>query len=220
MQITCEALGAHPAPQLTWEEPQDADIDIRAQPQIKDNTKTTDIRHTLMYKANLRDTGGQIKCIGTQVSRDGRTVLYENSATLKLRVEKLVLPRDDALTQKIGIISGVLLAVIFLILLCVFVIWCVCKRRRKRSRPPSSTGTEDTSPEEPPIKPIWTTPMVNNASGPPLLRSSQVNSNKHQRSHHHHHQGLHHGSSHISNTVSQATVSTQSTGKRKNYNPI
>ena len=75
-----------------------------------------------------------------QVSKDGRTVLYENSAVLKLKVDKLILPIDNALTQKIGIISGVLLAVIFLILLCVFVIFAVCKRRRKRSRPPSSTG--------------------------------------------------------------------------------
>ena len=98
---------------------------------------------------------------------------------LKLKVEKLILPIDDALTQKIGIISGVLLSVIFLILLVVFVIFAVCKRRRKRSRPPSSTGTEDTSPEEPPIKPIWTTP-IGVSNGPPLI------SRHPKRSHQHH----------------------------------
>ena len=72
-------------------------------------------------------------------------MLYENKAVLKLKVEKLILPIDNALTQKIGIISGVLLAVIFLILICVFVIFAVCKRRRKRSRPPSSTGNCSTN---------------------------------------------------------------------------
>ncbi len=56
-------------------------------------------------------------CLNYQIDHDGRTVLYEGSTSLKLRVEKLVLPVDDALTQKIGIISGVLLAIIFLILL-------------------------------------------------------------------------------------------------------
>ena len=198
-QITCEALNAHPAPQLSWVEPQDAEVDITAQPEISTYDTTADIRHTIKYKAHLRDNGGQISCIGSQVARDGRTVLYEKTATVKLRVEKLVLPVDNALTQKIGIISGVLLAVIFLILLMVFVIFAVCKRRRKRSRPPSSTGTEDTcSPEEPPLKPIWTTTPMNGVKGGavPLIQARHVG-----RSHH------------LNNTLSQATVCTQSTGR-------
>ena len=73
-----------------------------------------------------------------QVDHDGRTVLYESSTSLKLRVEKLVLPVDNALTQKIGIISGVLLAFIFLILLivfCCFVVVKRCTRRRGGRRP-------------------------------------------------------------------------------------
>merc|ERR1712029_235907 len=127
-----------------------------------------------------------------------------------------ILPIDDALTQKIGIISGVLLSVIF----------AVCKRRRKSSRPPSSTGTDDTTPEDT-IKPIWTTPLNGGSHGPPLIsraghkppqqaalqtqqtqqQSQQVSSN---RSHVI-------GHSHMSNTVSQATVSTQSTGSNASW---
>lgn len=106
LQITCEALNAHPAPQLSWVEPQDAEVDISAQPQINTYDYTTDIRHSIKYKAHLRDNGGQIKCLGTQVSKDGRTVLYETHAVIKLQVDKRVLPVDNALTQKIGIISG------------------------------------------------------------------------------------------------------------------
>ena len=40
-------------------------------------------------------------------------------------------------------------------------------------------GTEDTSPEEPPIKPIWTTP-IGVTNGPPLI------SRHPKRSHQHH----------------------------------
>ena len=61
--------------------------------------------------------------------------------SLKLNVEKVVLPVDNALTQKIGIISGVLLAIVFLILLLLFCCFVCCNKRRwgkKRSRPPSS----------------------------------------------------------------------------------
>ena len=48
------------------------------------------------------------------------------------------------------------------------------------------SGTEDTSPEEPPIKPIWTTPMNNGSGGPPIIRQ-QVQQQKSHRSHHNHH---------------------------------
>ena len=102
------------------------------------------------------------------------------------------------------------MAVIFLILLCVFVIFAVCKRRRKRSRPPSSTGTDDTSPEEPPLKPIWTTPLSHVAgNGPPLI-------SRHPKHHSRSHQ-LHHAQHLMSNTVSRATVSTQSTGSNASW---
>ncbi len=213
LQITCEALNAHPAPQLRWEEPLEAEVDLTAQSQINTNSLyTTDIRHTIKYKAQLKDDGQQIKCIATQVTKDGRTVLYENSALVKLKVEKLILPIDNALTQKIGIISGVLLAVIFLILLCVFVIFALCKRRRKRSRPPSSTGTEDTcSPEEPPLKPIWTTgPLSVSNNVPNVKRHQHLPQVQAKRSQHLQHQLM-------SNTVSQATVSTQSTGSNASW---
>jgi hypothetical protein len=82
-------------------------------------------------------------------------------SSLKLKVNKIVLPVDNALTQKIGIISGVLLAIIFLILLLLFCTFVGCNKRRwKRSRPPSSQATteeEDGASPAPPIKPIWTT---------------------------------------------------------------
>ena len=40
------------------------------------------------------------------------------------------------------------------------------------------TGTEDTSPEEPPIKPIWTTP-IGVSNGPPLITRHPKRSHQH-----------------------------------------
>ena len=109
------------------------------------NDHTTDVYHTIKYRAQLQDNNTVLTCIATQLDMNGKDVLYESSTTITLKVDKIVLPPvDNALTQKIGIISGVLLSVIFLILLIVFVVFLVCKRRRKRSRPPSSQATDDT----------------------------------------------------------------------------
>ena len=74
------------------------------------------------------------RCIATQVDRDGRTILYTRTETIKLHVEKLIIPPPVSLTQKIGIISAVLLAIIFLILCCVFCLFAICKKRRRQKR--------------------------------------------------------------------------------------
>ena len=97
MQITCEDLGGHPLAQFRWKMPQDAEVDISAQPQTKAPifttfNKHTDTRHTIKYKANLNDNNGEIRCIATQTDRDG-TVLYENTARLKLKVSKVLPPK-------------------------------------------------------------------------------------------------------------------------------
>ncbi len=139
---------------------------------------TSDVFHTVKYKANLTHDGREVTCVARQLSRDGRTILYEASASIRLRVDKIVQPAGNAFTQKIGIISGVLLIFILLILLLVFCLCVVCKRRRRKgSRPSSSQGIADgaastsagSTPEQP-IKPIWTTgpePRVGPAAGDP-----------------------------------------------------
>ena len=221
-QVRCAALGAHPASQISWQEPQDANVDISKRPEIVSDsqTHTTDVYHTIKYKASLKDNDKRITCIATQLDRDGRTVMYESTTSVRLKVNKLVLPIDGAFTQKIGIISGVLLAIIFLILCIVFILFVVCKkRRRKRSRPPSSQATDDTSPDNSTtIKPIWTTldPMraqhvrrnnnviVHRQEQPytDLIENAGVEGQQ-PRIHHHHHHYL---------ATSNGTMSTQSTG--------
>ena len=146
-QIRCAATGGFPAPQLSWSEPAEAEVDFTAEPEIVTmrNDHTTDVYHTVKYRASLRDNNTVITCIATQLDLNGKDVIYESSAAILIKVDKIVLPPvDNALTQKIGIISGVLISIIFIILLIVVIAFLVCKRRRKRSRPPSSQATDDT----------------------------------------------------------------------------
>ena len=77
---------------------------------------------------------GIFRCTATQVDRDGQHILYEYTEIIKLRVDKLIIPPPNTLTQKIGIISAVLLAVIFLILCIVFILFALCKKRRRQKR--------------------------------------------------------------------------------------
>lgn len=79
---------------------------MTADPEIVRHQHTTDVYHSAVYKADLKDNNREITCVATQLDRNGRDVLYETSTSLRLKVEKLPLPVDNALTQKIGIISG------------------------------------------------------------------------------------------------------------------
>lgn len=237
---------------MSWSEPADSDIDFTAEPEIVTLTHdhTTNVFHTIQvpdyshlallfsmtmltlifcylpiqYRAALRDNNTIISCVATQLDHNGVDILYESSTALVLRVDKIVLPPiEDALTQKIGIISGVLLAIIFLILVTIFSVFVVCKRKRKRSRHPSSQVTDDTSPEQHTsiIKPIWTTSRG--------LVTSTFHNNKvykekdpeYQKSGNleHHHNLLVQSQNHkpLLRHTSRATVSTQSTASQGSW---
>ncbi|QQP38472.1 Uncharacterized protein FKW44_019047, partial [Caligus rogercresseyi] len=119
------------------------------------------VNHASVYKAKLEDNNRIITCVATQLDHDGRTVLYENSASIKLNVEKIILPVDFALHQRIGIISGVLLFIIFLLLLilCLFIFLCRRKRNRQRRREHgqiTASSSHHSLHQTPSLKPIWT----------------------------------------------------------------
>jgi hypothetical protein len=68
-QIRCAATGGFPAPQLSWSEPAEAEVDFTAEPEIVTmrNDHTTDVYHTVKYRASLRDNNTIISCIATQL---------------------------------------------------------------------------------------------------------------------------------------------------------
>merc|ERR1719483_1105461 len=71
---------------------------------------------SLIYRANLSDNGTTIECRGYQSSADG-VMLYTNSVQILLHVEELVVSQSTAIEERIGIISGIILAIIFIILI-------------------------------------------------------------------------------------------------------
>jgi len=175
----------------------------------------------------LDDNNTQITCIATQLDHNGKDVLYESSANIILRVEKIVPPpTEDALTQKIGIISGVLLTIIFLLLAIAFLMLFICKRKRKRSGPSSSQVTDDTLTEphhSSVIKPIWTT---NRGMTTSPIQTAKVYKEKDleyqnsANSEDHHNLlsgGKHYSKPTLSHTVSGGTMSTQSTGSQGSW---
>jgi len=114
------------------------------------------------YTAIVKDNNTFITCLATQLDHNGKDVLYETRARLILHIEEMVQPlspTDDALTQNISIISGVVLSVLFLALVIIFVVLVVCKRRRTLLRSASNQNTEDTSQETSSsfYKPVWST---------------------------------------------------------------
>lgn len=183
--------------------------------------------HFIQYKASLRDNDTRITCIATQLDHNGKDVLYESSADLILQVDKIVLPPiENALTQKIGIISGVLLAIIFLILAIIFLMFVVCKRKRKRSGPSSSQVTDETIPEPHTsvIKPIWTTSRgmttspIHNIKVYKEKEAEYRQSSANLEDHHNLLSGQgHHQKPPLTQTVSRGTVSTQSTGSQGSW---
>ena len=69
LQIRCAALGAHPIPQISWEAPTGATIDISRPSEITEDAvrHTADVYHVLTYRAALKDDKQKITCIATQV---------------------------------------------------------------------------------------------------------------------------------------------------------
>ena len=160
--------------------------------------------------------------------------MYESTTTVLLKVNKLVLPIDGALTQKIGIISGILLAIIFLILCIVFILFALCKKRRRRrkgpvgegSRPTSSQATDDTSDNggTGSIKPIWTTLDPLKPQHPQRIKDGRLlaggghansddSHDAYQNGHHHHgyhppHHHHHRGGPHGNHNTTLSTHSS------------
>merc|ERR1719412_540452 len=90
---------------------------------------------TARYTANINDTNSTITCLVSQSD------LYHTNQSITVIVEKIILPiAATSLTHRIGIISGVILAIIFLILICVLLTIIAC-RRQKRTRPTSSQSS-------------------------------------------------------------------------------
>lgn len=109
------------------------------------------IRSSITYLANIDDNNSSISCYVQQSDLYGN-IVYHTQETVYLVVDPApptLLP--VSLSAQVGIMSGALLTIIFLVLGCVLVTMAMCSRQRK---------TMDTTSEEYQsyyARPVWTT---------------------------------------------------------------
>ena len=89
-------------------------------------------QQSLRYVGRLQDHGTNLSCTVVQLDHLG-TVLYSSTISLQLEVSELVIYSQGSgvLEERIGIISGIILAVIFIILIFILTALLLTRRRKK-----------------------------------------------------------------------------------------
>ena len=89
-------------------------------------------QQSLRYVGRLQDHGTNLTCTVVQLDHLG-TVLYSSTISLQLEVSELVIYSQGSgvLEERIGIISGIILAVIFIILIFILTALLLTRRRKK-----------------------------------------------------------------------------------------
>ena len=97
-------------------------------------------QQSLRYVGRLQDHGTNLTCTVVQLDHLG-TVLYSSTISLQLEVSELVIYSQGSgvLEERIGIISGIILAVIFIILIFILTA-LLLTRRRKKVKPEKKPG--------------------------------------------------------------------------------
>ena len=87
---------------------------------------------SLLYQARLEDQGTNITCTVRQMDHLGG-IIYSSTISLQLEVAELVIYSQESgvLEERIGIISGVILAIIFIILIFILIALLLTRRRKK-----------------------------------------------------------------------------------------
>jgi len=105
----------------------------------------------LRYVGRLQDHGTNLTCTVVQLDHLG-TVLYSSTISLQLEVSEAVISTEGirGLEERIGIISGIILAVIFIILIFILTALLLTRKRKKKY---VSVNGEKGSDEM--LAPIW-----------------------------------------------------------------
>ena len=98
----------------------------------------------------MSDNGTTILCRVQQSTADG-SVLYTSTVQLQLHVEQLIMSQNTAIEERIGIISGIILAIIFIILIFILIAFLLTRRRKVNKQ---YSSVPDKSQDEL-LTPIW-----------------------------------------------------------------
>ena len=105
---------------------------------------------SLLYRGNLSDNGTTILCRGYQSKADG-DVLYYSTAQLQLNVKEIVLSQSTAMEERIGFISGIILAIILMLFIFVLLIFLLSRRRKLNEKYSNLTHKSN----EELLTPVW-----------------------------------------------------------------
>jgi hypothetical protein len=139
--ITCVARGGFPAPHFIWEESgHNPDSAARINFGGKETAAEAAVPRSSMeswsmleYQARLNDSGSNITCRVEQYTPAG-DLLYASNILLVLDIAPLVLPLGRAVSEQIGILSGVLLSILLVVLLFTLLMVVMIRRDRRRRR--------------------------------------------------------------------------------------
>jgi len=101
----------------------------------------------------MGDHGANISCTVHQIDRTGG-ILFSSSVSLQLDISELVVysQGSEVLDERLAVISGIILAVIFVILIFILTALLLTRRRKKSPAYEPVTGDKGT---EPLVSPIW-----------------------------------------------------------------
>ena len=112
------------------------------------------VSHTALYKGRMSDNGKNISCTVVQLHSDGRTILFSSTVHIQLRVMTPVV-LSSTLPGKIGIISGILLAIIFIVIIFIIISLVIVRRRKKGQPKYSKYDPVDNKNKDEILNPIW-----------------------------------------------------------------
>ena len=102
----------------------------------------------------MSDNGKNISCTVVQLHSDGRTILFSSTIHIQLRVMTPVV-LSSTLPGKIGIISGILLAIIFIVIIFIIISLVIVRRRKKGQPKYSKYDPVDNKNKDEILNPIW-----------------------------------------------------------------
>merc|ERR1719430_3029213 len=123
--------GAYPQPLFYWLGPRAGNLTVEeAGGDEYDGKEHQYLSHSsVLYTPSVNDTNTTISC-GTEQHDTEGVLLYKHLGIIHLDVKPLPLPKAQAISAKVGIISGILLTIIFILLVCVIATALVYHKKR------------------------------------------------------------------------------------------
>ena len=168
--LECRVEEAFPRPLFSWRGPSTLPVLEEDRHLYHEERHEYSSQSSVQYRATTNHTNTTISCVAEQFQQAGGTTrgpalpLYTLSGQVSLQVEPLPRPLPYSLSTTMGVLSGILLTVIFLLLVCVVTTAVMCRRQR-REQASLADSSDYQTPDS--LQPVWTSsrwPALSSAS--------------------------------------------------------